>query len=146
MSGFGISGIARWALKTADIERLLKFYRDTLGFTEMMRLHHEDGRLFLIYLRITDTQYLELFPEGEGGEAPDERASAVNHICLEVENIAATAAALTNAGIALHRAPKLGLDGNNQCWIMDPDSNRIEFMQLLPGNMQWAAIERLKKA
>ncbi len=28
----GISQIAHWALKVADLDRSLKFYRDTLGF------------------------------------------------------------------------------------------------------------------
>jgi lactoylglutathione lyase len=39
--------------------------------------------------------------------------------------------------------PKLGLDGNRQAWFEDPDGNRIELMQMLPGNMQEAAIKRL---
>jgi lactoylglutathione lyase len=67
----------------------------------------------------------------------------MHHICLQVNSIADTVAALTAAGIPLFRAAKLGLDGNNQCWIKDPDGNRIEFMQMLPGNMQEAAIEKL---
>ena len=61
-------------------------------------------------------------------------------------NIAETAAALTRAGVALFRDPKLGLNGDNQCWIKDRDGNRVEFMQPLPGNMQWAAIRRMKKS
>ena len=35
------------------------FYTGKLGFAEMLRLDHEDGRLMLIYLRITDQQYLD---------------------------------------------------------------------------------------
>jgi len=140
----GISQIAHWALKVSDVERSLAFYRDTLGFPEMMRLHHDDGSLFLIYLRVTDQQFLEIFPEGAGAMAPDENANAINHICLQVANIAATAEALHKAGVSLFREPKLGVDGNNQCWIKDPDGNRIEFMEMLPGNMQDAAIKRLR--
>ena len=140
----GISQIAHWALKVPDLERSLKFYRDTLGFKEMMRINHDDGQLMLVYLRITDTQYVELFPRGQGDQAPDDVTTCVNHICLQVDNIAATAAARAALDIALFRSVKLGLDGNNQCWIHDPDGNRIEFMQMLPGNMQEVAIGRLK--
>ena len=66
----GLAGIGHVALKVADVGRSLEFYRDRLGFAEMMRLNHDDGRLWLVYLRITDTQFLELFPEGEGSRAP----------------------------------------------------------------------------
>jgi lactoylglutathione lyase len=144
MTGLPVRAIAHWALKTSDVERLLGFYRDTLGFAEMMRLHRDDGRLWLVYLRLTDTQYLELFPEGDAGPAPEETATAVNHICLEVDSVDDTARWLEARGIAIWRAPKLGADGNRQCWIKDPDGNRIEFMQMLPGNMQDAAIRRMR--
>ena len=62
----GLRAIAHWALKVSDLDRSLAFYRDTLGFTEMMRLHHDNGDTWLVYLRITDTQFVELFPGGEG--------------------------------------------------------------------------------
>ena len=143
MVNLGIRGTAHWALKVFDMERSLAFYRDRLGFSEMMRLHHDDGSLFLVYLRVTDTQYLELFPRGSGRQAPDDNTTAIHHVCLEVESVDATAEALRDAGVTLWRQPKLGLDGNRQAWIQDPDGNRIEFMQMLPGNMQEAAIRRL---
>ncbi len=143
----GISQIAHWALKVHDLEKSLAFYRDTLGFQEMMRINHvegpETGQLMLVYLRVTDTQYVELFPRGKGAVSPDEDTTSMHHVCLQVHSIAVTVEALTKIGVPLFRAAKLGLDGNNQCWIKDPDGNRIEFMQMLPGNMQEEAITRL---
>jgi lactoylglutathione lyase len=139
----GISQIAHWALKVHDLDRSLAFYRDTLGFKEMMRINHEDGQLMLVYLRVTDTQYVELFPRGKGEVAPDEETTSMHHVCLQVNNMAETVEALGKIGVPLFRDAKRGLDGNNQCWIKDPDGNRIEFMQMLPGNMQELAIARL---
>lgn len=75
MAQLELTGIGRVALKVADIERSLAFYRDRLGFREIMRLNHDTGELWLVYLRITDTQFLELFPDGEGNEAPDSLCS-----------------------------------------------------------------------
>jgi lactoylglutathione lyase len=138
-----IKAIAHWALKVKDLDASLKFYRDTLGFAEMMRLHQDNGDTWLVYLRITDTQFVELFPEGVGHRAPDKDAVAINHICLEVASVDEAAAALRQLGITLTTEPKLGLDGNRQCWFEDPDGNRIELMQMLPGNMQEEAIRRL---
>jgi lactoylglutathione lyase len=144
----GISQIAHWALKVHDLEKSLAFYRDALGFQEMMRIDHvegpEKGQLMLVYLRVTDTQFVELFPRGRGAVSPDEETTSMHHVCLQVASIAKTVDALTAGGIPLFRAAKLGLDGNNQCWIKDPDGNRIEFMEMLTGNMQVTAIERLK--
>ena len=143
MAGLGLNAIAHVALKVADIDRSLAFYRDTLGFAEMMRLNHEDGRLWLVYLHITDSQFIELFPDGEGARAPGAGATAINHFCLECDDLDVTAAALRSLGVALTVEPKMGLDNNRQCWIEDPDGNRIEFMQMSPDSMQAAAIRRL---
>ena len=142
----GLAGIGHVALKVADIGRSLEFYRDRLGFAEMMHLNNDDGSLWLVYLRITDTQFLELFPDGQGDRAPDRDATAVNHFCLECDDLDVTAARLRGAGVELTVEPKMGLDGNRQCWIEDPDGNRIEFMQMSPSSMQAEAIGRLRTA
>ena len=112
----------------------------------MLRLNRDDGKLWLVYLRVTGTHYLEIFPEGEQGPAPAEEATAINHICLDVDSVEDTAAWLRDKGSEMWHAPKLGADGNRQCWIKDPEGNRIEFMQMLAGNMQEAAIRRLQAA
>jgi lactoylglutathione lyase len=140
-----IKSLAHAALKVKDLDRSLAFYRDTLGFREMMRINHGDGSLMLVYLRMTDDQFIEIFPGGEGDVAPGWNANAINHFCLEVEDMQATAADLTARGIPFLREPKVGLDGNWQCWVNDPDGNRIEFMQMVPGCMQEVAIARLRK-
>jgi len=142
----GLSRIGHVALKVADIGRSLDFYRDRLGFAEMMRLDNDDGSLWLVYLRITDTQFLELFPGGQGERAPGSETTAINHFCLECDDLEATAARIREAGVRLTVEPKLGLDGNRQCWIEDPDGNRIEFMQMSPSSMQAEAIRRLRGA
>ena len=145
MAALGLTGIGHVALKVSDINRSLAFYRDRLGFQEMMHLDRDDGSLWLVYLRITDTQFLELFPGGEGEEAPGPDRTAINHFCLETADLDATANALRAAGITLTVEPKMGLDGNRQCWIADPDGNRIEFMQMGPASMQADAIRRLRE-
>jgi lactoylglutathione lyase len=58
------------------------------------------------------------------------------HLCLAVDDIHTTAAAITAAGIPLDRPISQGRDGNFQAWIVDPDGNRIELMQISPNSMQ----------
>ena len=57
-------------VRSNNQDAALDFYTNKLGFAEMMRLDR-DGRLWLVYLRITDDQFLEVFPEGEGERAED---------------------------------------------------------------------------
>ena len=111
-----------------------------------MRLNRDDGTLWLIYLRITDTQFIELFPEGEG----ESRAGCAPHrdqpLLPRMRRSRRHRRALRQRGIALTVEPKIALDHNRQCWIEDPDGNRIEFMQIAPNSMQVAAIARLRAA
>ncbi|MBB5753581.1 VOC family protein [Prosthecomicrobium pneumaticum] len=139
----GITGYGHAGLKVRDIERSLAFWRDRLGLSEMMRLHHDDGRLMLVYLRITDTQYLELFPNGADETAPPAHATGVNHLCLTVDDLDEVVERIEAAGISLTIPVKLGLDGNRQAWFEDPDGNRIELMEMAPASLQAKAIRRL---
>ena len=138
-----ITGIGHVAIRVKDIGRTLDFYVGKLGFSEMMRLDR-DGRLWLLYLRITDDQYLEIFPEAVGDQAPPREANGLNHLCLTVDSIDAALAELERADIPLASPKKLGADGNMQAWIEDPDGNRIELMQMAPDSLQARAIERMR--
>ena len=138
-----VSSIAHVAIRVKDVERTLDFYINKLGFAEMLRLER-DGQLWLIYLRITDDQYLEVFPDGEGERAAEREAVGFNHMCLAVPDIEQTARELDAAGVEMIRPKVLGADGNWQTWIEDPDGHRIELMQMMPDAMQPAAIVRLR--
>ncbi|TPW26508.1 VOC family protein [Pararhizobium mangrovi] len=140
----GITGLGHAAIRVADTERTLAFYVGKLGFDEMMRLDDDDGGLMLIYLRITDDQYLEIFPDAEGTHAPDPQANGLNHFCLTVDDLDAVVERLRSNGILPTIEPKTGLDGNRQAWIADPDGNRIELMQMNPEGMQARAIAEMR--
>ena len=134
-----VSGIAHVAIMVADIDRTLDFYVNKLGFERIMHLDRDD-KLWLVYLRVTDTQFIEIFHEGKGPGAPGAEMIGYNHLCLSVPDIEKSVAELEQAGIELSRPKKLGLDGNWQCWIEDPDGHRIEIMQMMPDGMQAVAI------
>jgi lactoylglutathione lyase len=141
----GIAGLGHVAIKVADLERSLDFYVGKLGFTEMMRLNKEDGSVWLVYLRITDEQYLEIFPGAENDRAPGWDANGMNHMCLAVEDIRALVGEIEASGLPLLLPLKLAADGNWQAWIEDPDGNRIELMQMDPESLQLKAIARLRR-
>jgi lactoylglutathione lyase len=142
----GIVGLAHVAIKVTDLDRSLDFYINKLGFPEMLRLHKDDGSTWLVYLRITDDQYLEVFPGAENDRAPGWDANGMNHMCLSVEDIDAVVKRIEAAGIALLLPLKLAVDGNRQAWIEDPDGNRIELMEMDADSLQLKAIARLRRA
>lgn len=138
-----VTCLAHVAIRVKDVDRTLAFYVGKLGFQEMLRIDR-DGKLWLLYLRVTDTQYIEVFPDGEGEMAAPREAVGFNHLCLEVPDIDKAVAELEAAGVPLIRPKTMGADGNWQCWIEDPDGHRIELMRMMPGCLQEKAIARLR--
>lgn len=138
-----ITGYGHVAIKVKNLDASLAFYRDTLGFPEMLRLRKDDGTVWLIYLRITDQHYIEIFPGAENDRAPGWNANGVNHMCLTVTDLEATTRQIKDAGIVLTKDIQAGRDGNRQAWIEDPDGNRIELMEMTPDCLQYQAIRRL---
>ena len=139
----GINGLGHVAIKVTDLERSLDYYVNKIGFPEMLRLKKDDGSVWLVYLRITDDQYLEVFPGAETDRAPGWDANGMNHLCLTVDNIDSVLAQLEAKGIPLLLPLKTAIDGNRQAWLEDPDGNRIELMEMAPDSLQYAAIKRL---
>jgi len=135
------------AFRVNDLDKTLDFY-GKLGFPEFLRLTQEDGRPWIVYIRVTDQLYLELFPGGDGGRATGPEHTGVHHLCLTTDDIEATAAHLQSVGIPA-TAPlvptRRGVDGNRGMWVTDPDGNRIEIMEMAPGCAQYEAIKALHR-
>ncbi|QDY70435.1 VOC family protein [Qingshengfaniella alkalisoli] len=140
----GITSIGHVAIKVKDLDQTLAFYRDKLDFPEMLRLRNDDESTWLVYLRVTDNQYIEIFPGAEGDRAPGPNANAMNHLCLTVDDLDVVVSKLEQAGIVLTSPIKPGLDGNRQAWIADPDGNRIELMEMSPDCLQLKAIREMR--
>ena len=141
----GIASIGHVAIRVKDIDRSLDFYVRKLGFSEMFRLDR-DGKLWIVYLRVTDTQFIELFPDAVGDRSPPAEAIGLNHLCLECSDIDLALADLERSGVPLYRPRKIGPDNNLQAWIEDPDGNRIELMQMGKDSLQAAAIRKMATA
>ena len=122
-----ITDLGHTAFAAYDLEKTLEFYA-LLGMREAFRLHHDDGSLMLVYLHVGGDRFLEVFP---GGPPPDPNlAQSFMHLCLLTGDIHAVCEHLRTQGVALDREPVVGLDGNRQAWVKDPDGNAIELRQL----------------
>ena len=121
-----------------DLDASLLFYAK-LGIAEAFRLYRDDGSTLIVYLQINKNQFVELVPTPNlpaSASAPD---MSYHHYCLQVDDIETTVREIEARGVVIDRPIKLGLGRNYQAWIVDPDGNRIELMQIMPDSRQAAA-------
>ena len=81
--------------------------------SEIMRLHQDDGSLWLVYLRITDTQFIELFAGGRGGEYTD-RKRPLSTISVSKRRSGSVRRSAGLADIRWTVEPKMGLNGDRR--------------------------------
>ncbi|HBF39952.1 MAG TPA: VOC family protein [Firmicutes bacterium] len=131
-----IKGIAHVALNVTDMQKSLKFYCDGLGFQKAFEIRDDKGNPWIEYVKVRQGQFIELFyPKGPLSKG-DTAGLTYSHLCLEVDDIQEIAARLRSKGLTLDVEPTQGKDHNYQCWVRDPDGNRIEFMQMSPDSPQ----------
>jgi lactoylglutathione lyase len=127
-----ITNLAHACFTVRDLDRAQAFYADALGLTPAFDYIDETGKRYGLYLYVGDRNFIEMFTGEVGEPAP---AQSFRHICLEVDNLADTVAALRAKGVEVTE-PKLGKDRSWQAWITDPDANRIELHQYNPDSKQ----------
>ena len=144
-----ITGIHHIAISTPDADRLLEFYRDLLGMEVVFEgswpvgteqadaitaLKGSSARQILLRC---GTAYLELFeyhaPEARPGD-PERPVCdhGITHLCLDVDDVEADYARLSEAGMRFHCKPQdLGF-GVRTTYGRDPDGNVVELQELTP--------------
>ena len=127
-----VTGLAHVCFTVADLDRALRFYRDTLGFKVAFDFVRENGERYGVYLKTGTRSFIELFA---GTVAPAPKGVSYRHICLEVDDLPATVADLRGKGVEVSD-PKLGMDQSWQAWLADPDGNAIELHAYTPASWQ----------
>ena len=125
-----IVGIAHIAFQVSDMANARAFYGDLLGYEEPFRLFQEDGSVMLTFFKVSDRQFIEIFPGLPPGQ--DERLS---HIALETTDIEALRLYLVEKGIKTPEKVNQGRDKNLNMTLMDPDGHKVEFVQYLPDSL-----------
>jgi lactoylglutathione lyase len=129
------------AINAVDIEASLDFYTRVLGLPEAFRLQNEDGSLWLVYVKTGADDFLEIFAGGSSAPVRGNKDAGLKHICLWVDDLAATLEGIAERGYAVDpQGIKTGRSGCRQYFVADPDGVQIELMQLLPDSMQARAM------
>ena len=126
-----INGIAHNALKVVDMEKTLHFYCNVVGFKKAFEINDDENRPWIVYLKIADGQFVELFYGGEADAARKYAPDLIgyNHFCIETDDIDALAKQFHKQGLIERPEASRGRDLNRHLWIHDPDGNAVEFVQ-----------------
>ncbi len=131
-----ILGVAHYAIFAHDYEKSRAYYRDFLGFQEPYSLKNPDGTPSMTFFKINERQYIELFPEKQGG------SDRLNHLSFETNDIEALRLYLGSRGVKVPAHAQRARIGNLSFNITDPEGHTLEMVQYMPDG--WTARERGK--
>lgn len=137
----GIQYLGHAAVSVSDIAKSIHFYGDQLGLTEIFRMTRPDGVLWIVYFRVNNNNFVELFPGAEKRSEVPTKQAGFNHLGFFVKDLQGTLHILQDRGYplpadAFKEAAKVRADGTMMYFIKDPDGNLIELSQILPDSKQ----------
>jgi lactoylglutathione lyase len=130
-----LEGIAHNAINVLDMEKILDFYAGAVGFERAFEIPNEDGKPWIVYLKVGSNGFLELFYGGvkdrEINYAPDQ--IGYHHWCITVSNLPALRERIFRKGyINADMQPKVTKSGGWNLWIHDPEGKALEIVQPKP--------------
>src|SRR6266850_4617885 len=131
-----VLGVAHMALYVSDLQAARAFYKDFLGFEEPFVLKRDDGSVRIVFIKINDDQYIELF-----AEAPKQDGH-LNHIAFYTDSAPAMREYLASRGVKVPDKVGKGRIGNSNFNIVDPDGHTVEIVQYEPDS--WTVREKGK--
>lgn len=143
-----IRGIHHPSLATDDLDTLLPFYRDLLGFEVISTFGWEAGSdLSALAGQITGISgstarsallkagnaFLEIFeyttPLSARSDAPALSNKGIAHVCFDSDDVHADHARLSAEGIRFNSDP-IEVGPMRVCYCQDPDGNFVELQQI----------------
>jgi catechol 2,3-dioxygenase-like lactoylglutathione lyase family enzyme len=118
-----ILGVAHMALYVSDLQKSRAFYEDFLGFQEPYVLKREDGSDRIVFIKVNENQYLELFAE------PPPQAGHLNHIAFLTDSAEGMRTFLAAHGVKVPEKVDTGRIGNSNFNVIDPDGHTVEIVE-----------------
>ena len=142
-----INGVHHTAISTPNLERMLAFYRDLLGFEVVMEMGWSEGTASTnamldlpdsaarVTLLKAGNAMIELFefsvPEPEKSDPARPVCNhGITHLCMEVADIDKEYERLKDVGMTFHCPPVQNGDAR-MTYGRDPDGNVIELLEFL---------------
>ena len=119
-------------IRVSDLEQTLDFFCAKLGFTEISRSEHENGRFTLVFLAApgdAEAARQKKAPMVELTYNWDEKGYTggrnFGHLAYRVEDIYGLCRRLMDAGVTINRPPRDG----HMAFVRSPDGISIELLQ-----------------
>jgi catechol 2,3-dioxygenase-like lactoylglutathione lyase family enzyme len=125
-----IVGVAHIALKTDNLAASHGFYGGILGFQEPFKLDNPDGSPSLVFFKVNDHQYIEIYPTLRN---PQE--DRLLHISFETTNAEQLRRYLASKRVEVPDKLSARLDHNLGFHVTDPNGHDIEFVQYKAGSL-----------
>src|ERR1700676_581675 len=130
-----VLGVAHMALYVSDLAKARTFYKEFLGFDEEpLTLKKTDGSERIVFIKINDQQYLELFAEDPKTDG------RLNHISIYTDDADRLRGYLAAHGVKVPATVGKGQTGNKNFNIKDPDDHTVEVVEYQPDS--WTTRER----
>ena len=131
-----ILGLSHMALFVSDLQKARAFYEDFLGYQEPYVLKREDGTDRIVFIKINDNQYIELFSE------KPKQDGHFNHISFFTDSAQGMREYLASRGVKVPDKVTKGRIGNSNFNIVDPDGHTVEIVHYEPDS--WTRREKGK--
>ena len=132
-SNSGIVGMNHVGIAVANMDEAVAFYTQKMGFKEAFTVRDEKGQPTLVYVQVSRDTFIELQP------ANANRPKGLNHVGLQVENIAATVARLRAQGLKIDD-PRVSSTNSKITNVFDLGGVRVELSEITPESLQRKAI------
>jgi catechol 2,3-dioxygenase-like lactoylglutathione lyase family enzyme len=138
-----ILGMAHMALSVSDLTKARAFYEGFLGYAEPYVLKRDDGSERIVFIKVNEDQYLELFAEPPRKNGKDEdKDGHLNHISIQTDSAERMREYLASDGVKVSERVEKGKIGNLNFNITDPDGHTVEIVQYEPDS--WTRQQRGK--
>lgn len=128
-----ILGVNHVGIGVDSIDEAIAFYTQKMGFKEAFTVRDEKGQPTLVYVQVSRDTFIELQP------ANANRPKGLNHVGLQVENIAATVARLRAQGLKIDD-PRVSSTNSKITNVFDLGGVRVELSEVTPESLQRKAI------
>jgi catechol 2,3-dioxygenase-like lactoylglutathione lyase family enzyme len=124
-----ITGMAHMAYYVTDLKKARDYYEGWLGFQEAFTLHNPDGSEHVVFIKINDRQYIELY-----AEAPKDHGF-IHDAGFETDDAKGMRDHLAAVGVKVPDAVNKDETGNLSFEIQDPSGFTIQIVQYMPNSL-----------
>jgi catechol 2,3-dioxygenase-like lactoylglutathione lyase family enzyme/predicted enzyme related to lactoylglutathione lyase len=124
-----ITGMAHMAYYVSDLKKARDYYEGFLGFQEAFVLKNADGSDRVVYVKINDRQYIELYSE------PVKDYGYLHDAGFETNDAKGMRDRLAAMGVKVPEKVTKDEAGNLSFDIVEPSGFTIQIVQYMPGSM-----------